>query len=283
MNLLKACIAALVIALLTPGCSMSGDASGDGSGAGGPGAGDGGGPDPEGELGGGDPGAGLTTDVNVIITADNAYGFGYGTGDRLLNYFGGIENLTADEIFTCPIGNGPEAYTVPARSANAGHYLYIVTYADMAVTQGVLGQFFREGAAPVFTGAGEWEVCATGEDYDLGSHGPEIETINRHIASCSRGGLDEQTTSAGWVTTADSTHGKVVFGETNDTDRSDPLPGNEFPIVCDIDEEARWMWYEWDPDRSTGSPFLWPGGDQNVTKDFLIFRLGAEFIPEPPR
>ncbi|XYI00414.1 hypothetical protein ACMHYB_11930 [Sorangium sp. So ce1128] len=92
-----------------------------------------------------------------------------------------------------------------------------------------------------------------------------------------------QTTSAGWVTAEPSAHGHVAFGEANDTARDDPQPGNEFPIVCGIDEGARWMWYEWDPDRSTGSPFLWPGGSGNATKDFLIFRLGAEFVPEVPR
>src|SRR5687767_10168110 len=34
----------------------------------------------------------LDSEVNVIITADNAYGFGYGTGSTVVNYFGGVEN-----------------------------------------------------------------------------------------------------------------------------------------------------------------------------------------------
>ncbi|MGK3965789.1 hypothetical protein WMF38_16620 [Sorangium sp. So ce118] len=281
MNLRLVPSLALAFALHGSACSDAGTADPGGAGAGSGGAGgDEVGP---GEIAGVGGGSGVSTDVNVIITADNAYGFGYGTGDKLLNYFGGIENLLADEIFSCPIGHGPESYRVPAGSADAGHYLYIVTYADMLTTQGVLGQFFREGAEPVFTGNGAWEVCATGEDYDLGSHGPTLETINEHIASCSRGGLDPQTTSAGWVTAEPSAHGHVAFGEANDTARDDPQPGNEFPVVCGIDEGARWMWFEWDADRSSGSPFLWPGGTGNATKDFLIFRLGAEFVPEVPR
>ncbi|KYF95294.1 hypothetical protein BE17_11100 [Sorangium cellulosum] len=283
MNLRLVPSLALAFALHGSACSDAGTAdpgvSGSGSGSGGAGGGEIG----PGEIAGVGGGSGLSTDVNVIITADNAYGFGYGTGDKLLNYFGGIENLLAGEIFSCPVGHGPESYRVPAGSADAGNYLYIVTYADMLTTQGVLGQFFRDGAEPVFTGSGAWEVCATGEDYDLGSHGPALETINEHIASCNRGGLDPQTTSAGWVTAEPSAYGHVAFGEANDTARDDPQPGNEFPIVCGIDEGARWMWFEWDPDRSSGSPFLWPGGDGNVTKDFLIFRLGAEFVPEVPR
>ncbi|XXX79591.1 hypothetical protein WMF30_12545 [Sorangium sp. So ce134] len=284
MNLRLLSALASAVALHASGCSDAGTAPGDsgaGAGHGGTAGGDGGGP---GEIAGGGGGTGLSSEVSVIITADNAYGFGYGTGDELLSYFGGVENVFADEIFDCPLGHGPESYTVPAASANAGHYLYIITYADKLTTQGVLGQFFREGAEPVYTGNGAWEVCATGEDYDLGSSGPTLETINQHIASCNRGGLDPQTTSAGWATTEASAHGHVVFGEANDTPGTDPVPGNEFPIVCGIDEEARWMWYEWEPDRRNGSPFLWPnGGEGNVTKDFLIFRLGAEFVPEVPR
>jgi hypothetical protein len=42
------------------------------------------------------------------------------------------------------------------------------------------------------------------------------------------------------------------------------------------------MWYEWNPSRTAGSPFVWPSASDNVIKDFLIFRLGAEFVPEPP-
>src|SRR5450432_1636028 len=81
------------------------------------------------------------TDVTVIITADNAYGFGYGTDLTVVNYFGGIENATSAEIFSCPIGVGAETYTVPAAQANAGGYLYVVGYADRSTTQGVLGKF----------------------------------------------------------------------------------------------------------------------------------------------
>ncbi|WP_437992758.1 hypothetical protein [Sorangium sp. So ce145] len=290
MHLRLAPALALAVALHGSGCSDAGTGNAGGSGgSGGSQAGSGGGGtggaggNELGEIAGVGGGSGLTTDVNVIITADNAYGFGYGTGDKLLNYFGGIENALADEIFSCPVGHGPESYTVPAPSADAGHYLYIVTYADMSTTQGVIGQFFREGAEPVFTGNGAWEVCATGEDYDLGSRGPTLETIDQHIARCNGGGLDPQTTSAGWVTTEVSDRGHVVFGEANDTATDVPQPGNEFPIVCGIDEAARWMWYEWNPNRTGGSPFIWPNASDNVIKDFLIFRLGAEFVPEPPR
>ena len=225
----------------------------------------------------------LDTDVNVIITADNAYGFGYGTGTTVLNYFGGVENPRSQDIFSCPVGMGPESYVVPAGSANEGEFLYVIAYADKSTTQGVIAKFFREGAQAVFTGNGNWQVCATGQDRDPGDGGPTIDEINAELTNCNAGGTSLDTTSGGWVGVTASPRGNVVFGEDNSTDRGTPMPGNEFLIACEIDAEARWMWYEWETDRNSGSPFMWPGGTANVTKDFLIFRLGAEFIPGDPR
>jgi hypothetical protein len=225
----------------------------------------------------------LQTDVNVIITADNAYGFGYGSRSALVNYFGGVENITSGDIFNCPVGDGPERYLVPAADSNAGSFLYIVGYADKSTTQGVLAEFFRDGAPPTFTGDGNWEVCATGEDFDPGDGGPSLDEINRQLLACNAGAGDLATTSGGWVGTASTSGGKVVFGENNSTERDIPEPGNEFRIACEIPSEARWMWYDWRADLSMGSPFMWPGGTENVTRDFLIFRLGAEFVPSPIR
>lgn len=235
-----------------------------------------------GTLGGGEDLPELPSEVNVIITADNAYGFGYGTKTKLRNYFGGIENEASGDIFDCPIGNGPESYVVPADDANAGGYLYIIGYADKSTTQGVIAKFYREGALPVYTGAGKWEVCATGEDYDPGSGGPTRATIDDYIAKCNADALDASTSSVGWVGTNDTEHGHLVFGEDNSTTRDRPAPGNEFLIACDIEESARWMWFDWEAARMESSPFMWPGGSQNQTKDFLIFRLGADQVPRKP-
>lgn len=231
---------------------------------------------------GGDGMPDLQSDVNVIITADNAYGFGYGTTTALANYFGGVENPDAGDIFDCPVDHGPEQYVVPAADANQGGFLYIIGYADKSTTQGVIAKFYREGAMPVYTGAGGWEVCATGEDHDPGSGGPSLETINSFIAQCNASELAAETTSVGWVGTTGSEHGRLVFGEDNSTTRGSPEPGNEFLQVCEIESAAKWMWFDWEPERDGGSPFMWPGGSENVTKDFLIFRLGADQVPQKP-
>jgi hypothetical protein len=224
----------------------------------------------------------LPSEVNVIITADNAYGFGYGTKTKLANYFGGVENEAAGDIFDCPVGTGPEQYVVPAEDANAGGYLYVIGYADKSTTQGVIAKFYREGAEPVYTGMGKWEVCATGEDYDPGSGGPDRETIDEYIARCNAAELDSETSSVGWVDTTGNEHGRLVFGEDNSTTREGPAPGNEFLIACDIEPSARWMWFDWEAERAEGSAFMWPDQSGNPTKDFLVFRLGADQVPSKP-
>jgi hypothetical protein len=58
--------------------------------------------------------------VNVTITSDNAYSFGFGTAAGLTSLFGGVENCTAGEIFNCT--GGPETYSV---TAQAGDYLLV--------------------------------------------------------------------------------------------------------------------------------------------------------------
>ncbi len=245
------------------------DGSGGTGGAGGSAGSGFGGFSPAGS-GGGD---GVFAAVEVVITADNAYGFGYGDGSSMFNYFGGVEAMTAGQIFNC--NGGPENYVVPAADAAAGNYLYVVAYADKSTSQGVLGQFRREGGGDtVYTGTVDWEVCASGQDYVPGSGGPTLGTINTVIPSCT------------WYDSVGDANGKMQIGEDNTTPRQQPVIGNEFPITCGIDDNARWMWFNWDPVNidwpNTASPFLWPGGQGNPDGQFLIFRLGAEVVPPIP-
>jgi len=228
--------------------------------------------------------------IEVVITADNAYGFGYGTDNGLANYFGGMEAITAGEIFNC--GEGPETYDIPPSAAAGATYLYIVAYADHSVTQGVIGQFRRVGGGVanfgdlITTGDENWEVCAVGVDYDPGSGGPDRETIDAAIVQCNDGSsMDPMTTSMGWVDSVGTTYGALVIGEDNSTPYNNDMPenGNEFRVVCtdELDRQARWMWFNWDPQNIVWpdqSPFMWPGGT-NPDHEFLIFRLAAAVIP----
>jgi hypothetical protein len=230
------------------------------------------------------------SDIEVVITADNAYGFGYGSIDLIDNYYGGIENTTAGQIFNCV--EGPELYTIPAEIADNATHLYIVAWADSSVTQGVLGRFRRlDGLGgfgdAVLTGDAGWEVCATGIDYQPGSGGPPLAQVNMLIGSCNADALAPATTSVGWVDEVGTQFGAVAVGEDNTTPyNGGPMAGNEFPLTCQMDmpPETHWMWFNWDPQNviwPQTSPFLWPGGGGNPDHQFLIFRLAAELIPEP--
>jgi len=229
-------------------------------------------------------------DVDVIITADNAYGFGYGTEAILSNYFGGVENISfAHEIFGCPVGVGPESYTVPGDDADVGDYLYIVAYADDSTTQGVIAEFRRGSGPPVFTGHGDWEVCATGQDFDPtfeAGGGPTVADINARITDCNAGTLPEAS-SGGWVDSVGTERGSLQVGEDNTTERMNATPGNEFPIVCEIDGEAKWMWFNWDPMNliwpAEGSPFIYNGGFPPRDEEARPMGGMPGFLPEPPR
>lgn len=219
--------------------------------------------------------------VDVVITADNAYSFGYGTVDGITTFVQGTRAQSAGQIWNC--GEGPERYTVPAADAPDSAYLYIVTWDDLSVTQGVLGQFTRD-SGQVLTGDMRFEVCATGIDYSGGANaqtGPSQSSINTEIARCNTAAGDASATSKGWVNSLGATTagalGKLAVGEANDDH------GGTFPIVCQpgqtaepgIESAAHWMWY--DPmDGGSGDAFHSTGS--NRFKAFLIFRLSAGAI-----
>ncbi len=220
------------------------------------------------------------TDVEAVVTTDNAFSFGWGDGTALETFIRG-EGSDGPGIFNCPVGYGPVAYTIPAADAPPGAYLYIIAWADNFVTQGTLAQFKRVGGEPIYSGNGAWQVCATGEAYDHRGSGPDQDKVNEKIAECNKG-ADGATYSKGWVTTTGAitpgAKGKLAFGEANDSDDGD------FPIVCQkddagvsgIDAVARWMWF--DPEDGK-SPFR--GNEDNRTQTFLIFRLPADALPDP--
>jgi hypothetical protein len=215
--------------------------------------------------------------VTVTITADNAYSFGYGDAAGIATYIQGTRAQTAGQIFNC--NEGPETYTVPGEAAPDTAYLYVVSWDDLSVTQGVLGQFKR-GGTPLYTGDDGWEVCATGVNLQASAVGPTQAEVNAQIAICNEHTGSPQTTSAGWVSktgpvTAGAI-GTVAVGEANDA-----VAGGDFPPTCvdqpvGIDHQARGMWFNpggvANPFRSTGT---------NTFRAYLVFRLPAIEIPIP--
>lgn len=221
------------------------------------------------------------TDVEAVVTTDNAFSFGWGSNSALGTFIRG-EGSDGAGIFNCPVGFGPVRFVVPAAQAPAGAYLYIIAWADNEVTQGTLAQFKRVGGEAIYSGDGAWEGCAIGEPYEDLGPGPDQATVDAKIGECNKGAAGA-TFSKGWVNTSGAITpgavGKVAFGETNEDAAGD------FPIVCQkddagvsgIDAKARWMWF--DP-QDGQSPFV--GNDNNRTKTFLLFRLPASAIPPPP-
>ncbi len=232
----------------------------------------------------GDTGGELA-DIKVAITADNAY--------RLIEQVGGflvfkepVENQSAGEIFGCE--DGAEFYSLPGDV----EVIYIAAWSDTLTSQGLLGSFQRhdgmDEGAPVYTGDQDWEVCATGLAFNPGEQdgGPSPSTIEEQLDICDDGAGDELTTSVGWVDADGTAFGALAVGETNDTDNGGmSVSGNEFKLACEVAAEARWMWFNWEPNEifwPQESPFLYPlGGGDNPTHQFLIFRLVADAIANP--
>lgn len=227
-------------------------------------------------------------DVHVVITADNAYAFGWGDVNQVTNLKGFKRATLAGEIFNCPVGNGPEAYDVPGAEAPNTAYLYIIAWCDFSTYQGVIGEFIRGGDA-IYTGSADWEACATGIAYESASSGAPTESIiNQQITVCNAGSGSTTTTSAGWVNTVGATAvtpgavGTLVAGVDNSAART------PFPIVCQqnqvdggvergVDPAAQWMWYS----PNGLDPFRASNGTNNWTRSFIIFRLPANVIPIP--
>ena len=220
-----------------------------------------------------------------------------GTETGLLNYntAGNTGPPNASNIFSCPVGGpdgggeerGPERYIIPSSDTGVGSYLYFIAWADEATSQGSLAQLKRTDGRgkTVYTGQGNWQVCATGQNIASGEDpAPTQEVLETEIAKCNAGSGSTTATSAGWVDkdgpiTAGAV-GLLAVGEDN----SDA--GGTFPITCQmdvngygIDAQARWMWYNWDPANVT-NPFFGKSGSSttNPWKDFLIFRIPLQKV-----
>ena len=209
--------------------------------------------------------------VTAVITADNAYGFGYGTYYTIPagQYYGGLENLKAEDITSC--STGPETYLVNPAITD---YLYIVAWSDDVVYQGVLGQFKNGNLPPILTGSSNWQVFATGINFDIPPYspagGPSLALINQQITIANKN-IGGTASSRGWVGLTSSGQ-SLAIGEPNDN------MGGTFQQVCGIDTAAHWMWFNVDPTKYnafTQGPY--PGGH----KEFLIFRIPAKDIVTP--
>lgn len=184
---------------------------------------------------------------DVTITADNQYGLYTGDVNSASTYVGGEFATLASQIAT------PESYnlTLP----NSG-YIYITSWSDLAVYQGVLAEF-SNSMGSVLTGDPEWEVFATGVNRANGAAPVTLADMTTQIGIANGGGGP----SSGWQPTA--------IGNLNN---SGSLWGFG---VGGISPNANWIWYDSGNDPSANAPFV--GFDHD---EFLIFRLPVN-VPEP--
>jgi hypothetical protein len=224
-------------------------------------------------------------DIDVVITADNAYSFAYGTIGNIAKFFGGVEAVTAGQIFNC--GEGPEKYVVPGADAQNATHLYIIAWDDSAVTNGVLARFRRkDGGRRLRRGRVHRHQGLAGVRHrpqvQIGSGGPDPRRHQRVHRQVQRGQARPQ-------------HHQRRLGRrdrhpTSAPSRSarttPPLTTAAPRPATSSRSSARWTC----PPRPAGcgstgtpnpaSPFLFPGG-QNPYHQFLLFRLAAELMPEP--
>jgi hypothetical protein len=247
-----------------------------------------------------------TFDVDGVITVDNAYGFGFGdvNGMAITTYFGGLRNMSADDIHLgapqlydagdANVGNGftntgvgPEAYDLNGLPVN--DFMYLVGWSDDKSYQGAIASF-TVGATTVSTNPGfGWEVFATGIDRDstiagdtLTNSAMDITLINDQIGIANaNAGL--AGTSIGWVDEngllpgGGLGSGALEFGDENSDGTAGLLP---FLIIQGVALDAQWMWYNEDPATITNAfrP-LSAGADGH--NEFLVFRIPVANVPEP--
>jgi hypothetical protein len=222
--------------------------------------------------------------INVTITTDNAYLFGFGTAAGVTQLSAAIENCFAADIYTC-LPTGVECYNVPA---NLNSYIYIIAYSDDRDYQGAIAQF-TDGYTTVLTQPGlapaQWEVYATGIPYDPSTgctgSGPSLTDINDNI--------DDANTATGppgssvtWVNeySPGAPRGRLEF-DPYINDKYNLPPSNDFPLLyVPCIGPAQWMWYNPDPGPAPtyiNDPFV-EGARPNFPaaemREYYIFRIG---------
>jgi hypothetical protein len=212
--------------------------------------------------------------LDLLITADNRYAFGVGgdTGIDPLTWVEGPVTTLAGQIFDCPVGQGPDAYTIPAaRLPAADGWLYVVVFDDARFTRGWIAELERGGTTR-YAGP-PMQVCATAVEVDPAGVLPSAVAVNSQIALCNAG--DDATLSDGWVDESGAVTagavGLLAAGELNDD------AGGDFRLVCQddptsglgMDPQARWLWYS--PGGNGIDPFNTAAGE--TAKRYVIFRM----------
>lgn len=181
----------------------------------------------------------LADPVSAVITADNHYALFTRTASTY-TYIGGNE-LGA--------GGSPGTYNwsvAEPYSFALSDYIYIATWSDGSVAQGLLAQI-NLGFDTLHSGDSRWEVYSTGIDRNDGDPHPTVSEISGHVFTADTGNL--------WI----APH----IGGANGI--------NPWGTIAGITAAAKWMWY---PTAGDGDPL--DGGSNEG--EMLIFRVA---VPAP--
>ncbi len=230
--------------------------------------------------------------LTVTITSDNAYVYGFGDINGIIDYhYPGVANILAHEIYSP--NTGTETYTIAG--SLTGKYIYIAAWSDELTYQGTIAQF-SDGNTTILTSPTlpnpfvHWEVFATGIDLDpqtndleptsplytprRNSNCPTLSDVNTQIAIANQNAGIPINTSVGWVTTTPipGRVGVLAFGSTNHANNY----GFPAQTVSGIDPNAQWMWYDPDP-NNIAQPFVtgsFPNFPADKSREYYIFRVG---------
>jgi hypothetical protein len=182
-----------------------------------------------------------TVNVDVQVTADNAYAIYTGNDTVIYDFHGTAENFFASEIAA------PETYNF---TMNDGDIIYIAAWSDDATAQGLLAEFNIDGTV-LTTSNSQWEVMATGIDLDFADPAPTITELTTQVNLANSGSVP----SGGWVNT--------TLGGLNDTVWG--TPGSVY--VPSMASTLQWAWYH--KPGAPGDTF----SDGYNHDEYLVFRL----------
>jgi hypothetical protein len=155
--------------------------------------------------------------VDVTLTADNAYAIYSGNETSIYDFHGTAFNVSAGQISI------PETYNF---SVDDGDIIYVVAWSDDATAQGLLAEFNIDGTI-LTTANSQWEVMATGIDLDIFDPAPTMSELTTQINLANAGAVP----SGGWVNT--------TLGDVNDPHWA--TSGSvEVPSMAST---LQWAWY----------------------------------------
>jgi len=181
--------------------------------------------------------------VDVQLTADNAYAIYTGDANGVSAFHGGDENVTAADI------RAAESYSFTMADGEA---IYVAAWSDDGIAQGLLAEFNIDGTI-LTTSNSDWEVMATGIDLDVSSSAPSLVDLSAQIALANAGAVP----SGGWVPS--------TIGVLNDGNSS--VYGTQ--LVSSMASTINWAWYDSGNCSSANQPFS--GGCNH--DEYLVFRL----------